>query len=183
MDSAHHLSHPACQADFTYEITVKTIKILDNGKGEKSVTKDLGAVLRKIEGWHQGSIAGFLISYRDTLEPCIRSLGMAIERPRKKFRQNLEDENLPWLSQAQALDRVPSRSAEPGRPLSALQNLLCQNSPSPLPQEPRTSPDPATRILRRAQGGDFGGAKGVLPRVLSTQQEEKARIRTPVSRG
>jgi hypothetical protein len=66
MDSAHHLSHSACQADFTYEITVKTIKILDNGKGAKSVAEDLEAVLRKIEGWHQGSIAGFSISYRDT---------------------------------------------------------------------------------------------------------------------
>jgi hypothetical protein len=30
------------------------------------VGDDLEAVLRKIEGWHQGSIAGFLISYRDT---------------------------------------------------------------------------------------------------------------------
>jgi len=66
MDSAHHLSHPACQADFTYEITVKTIKILDNGKGAKLVTKDLEAVLRKIEAWHQGSISGFTINYRDT---------------------------------------------------------------------------------------------------------------------
>lgn len=36
------------------------------GKGLKSVADDLQAVLRKIEGWHQGSIAGYSISYRDT---------------------------------------------------------------------------------------------------------------------
>ena len=30
-----------------------------------SVTKDIGAVLRKIEHWHQGSIATFKIMYRD----------------------------------------------------------------------------------------------------------------------
>ena len=55
-----------CRADFTYTITVKEIKIQDTGKGPRSVGDDLEAVLRKIEGWHQGSIAGFLISYRDT---------------------------------------------------------------------------------------------------------------------
>jgi hypothetical protein len=32
----------------------------------RSVADDLAAVLRKIEGWHQGSIAGFMISCRDT---------------------------------------------------------------------------------------------------------------------
>jgi hypothetical protein len=46
------------QADFTYTMTIKTIKIQDTGKGVKSVAEDLEAVLRKIEGWHQGSIAG-----------------------------------------------------------------------------------------------------------------------------
>jgi hypothetical protein len=45
---------------------VKTIKIQDTGKGTKSLADDLEAVLRKIEGWHQDSIAGFKISYRDT---------------------------------------------------------------------------------------------------------------------
>jgi hypothetical protein len=65
-DPAHHLNFLKSQADFTYTITVKTIKIEDTGKGARSVGDDLEAVLRKIEGWHQGSIAGFLISYRDT---------------------------------------------------------------------------------------------------------------------
>ena len=45
---------------------MKEIKIQDTGKGRKSVAEDLEAVLKKIEGFHQGSIAGFLISYRDT---------------------------------------------------------------------------------------------------------------------
>jgi hypothetical protein len=64
-DPVHQLNVSACQADFTYEITVKRIKILDTGKGARSVADDLEAVLRKIEAWHQGSIAGFVISYRD----------------------------------------------------------------------------------------------------------------------
>jgi hypothetical protein len=65
-DLAHQVNRSACQADFTYTMTVKTIKIHDTGKGRKSVADDLQAVLRKIEEWHQGSIASFLISYRDT---------------------------------------------------------------------------------------------------------------------
>jgi hypothetical protein len=65
-DPAHILNRLECQADFTYEITVKTIKIRDTGKGTKAVADDLEAILRKIEGWHQGSISGFHISYLDT---------------------------------------------------------------------------------------------------------------------
>jgi hypothetical protein len=65
-DPAHQLNRSECQADFTYTITVKTIKIQDTGKGLKSVADDLQAVLRKIEEWHRASIASFFISYRDT---------------------------------------------------------------------------------------------------------------------
>ena len=65
-DPAHQLNPLKCKADFTYRMTVKTIKIEDTGKGRKSVADDLEAVLRKIEWWHQGSIVGFLISYRGT---------------------------------------------------------------------------------------------------------------------
>jgi hypothetical protein len=65
-DPAHILNRLECQADFSYEITPKTIKIRDTGKGTKAVADDLEAVLRKIEGWHQGSISGFAISYGDT---------------------------------------------------------------------------------------------------------------------
>ncbi|MGA8658500.1 MAG: hypothetical protein WB586_20355 [Chthoniobacterales bacterium] len=32
----------------------------------KSVTNDLENVLRKIEAWHQGPVAGFRIMYRDS---------------------------------------------------------------------------------------------------------------------
>jgi hypothetical protein len=52
------------KADFTYSITPGTISITDTGKGRASVTNDIEAVLRKIEYWHQGSIAGFKILYR-----------------------------------------------------------------------------------------------------------------------
>jgi hypothetical protein len=53
----------ACQADFTYAMTPKTVTIRDTDKGKKSVADDLEAVLRKIEYWHQGSIARYRISY------------------------------------------------------------------------------------------------------------------------
>jgi hypothetical protein len=56
---------PTTQADFTYSITPNTISIVDTGKGSRSVTNDIEAVLRKIEYWHQGSIAAFRIMYRD----------------------------------------------------------------------------------------------------------------------
>jgi hypothetical protein len=42
-----------------------TISITDTVKGRRSVTNDIQAVLRKIEYWHQGSIAGFKIMYCD----------------------------------------------------------------------------------------------------------------------
>jgi hypothetical protein len=56
---------PVTQADFTYRITPNTISIIDTGAGRRSVTNDIEAVLRKIEFWHQGSITGFKIMYRD----------------------------------------------------------------------------------------------------------------------
>jgi hypothetical protein len=55
----------ATRADFTYKITPSTATIIDTTLGKLSVTKDIDAVLRKIEHWHQGSIAGFKIMYRD----------------------------------------------------------------------------------------------------------------------
>jgi len=42
------------------------IRTQDTGKGAKWVPTTLEAVLRKIELWHQGSIASYKISYRDT---------------------------------------------------------------------------------------------------------------------
>ena len=47
-------------------MTPVAVEIQDTGKGKKSVAEDLEAVLRKIECWHQGSIARFRISYRST---------------------------------------------------------------------------------------------------------------------
>jgi hypothetical protein len=75
-DPAHQLNRLACQADFTYTMTVKEIKIFDTGKGAKSVAEGLEAVLRKIENW-QGSIAGYKLSCTDTsgLEHGIRCDG------------------------------------------------------------------------------------------------------------
>src|SRR6516162_1448843 len=56
---------PRTQADFTYKITPTVISITDTGLGSRSVAEDIEAVLRKIEYWHQGSIASFKIMARD----------------------------------------------------------------------------------------------------------------------
>jgi hypothetical protein len=46
-------------------MTPVVVIIQDTCKGKKAVADDLEAVLRKIEYWHQGSIAEFKIIYRD----------------------------------------------------------------------------------------------------------------------
>jgi hypothetical protein len=40
-------------------MTLDPIQICDLNLGNKSVTNDIENVLRKIEAWHRGSIAGF----------------------------------------------------------------------------------------------------------------------------
>jgi hypothetical protein len=60
-----HLLDNLVQADFTYKITSGTISIVDTNLGKLLVTYDIEAVLRKIEYWHQGSIAAFKIMYCD----------------------------------------------------------------------------------------------------------------------
>jgi len=60
------LSEPtSTRADFTYKITPSTISIFDTGLGQCQVTEDIEAVLRKVEHWHQESIAKFKIMCRD----------------------------------------------------------------------------------------------------------------------
>jgi hypothetical protein len=53
---------PGTRAEFTYHMTPATISI--TGKGRLSVGKDLEAVLRKIEYWHQDPITKFSIMAR-----------------------------------------------------------------------------------------------------------------------
>jgi hypothetical protein len=53
------------QADFTYKITHTVISIVDTGLGQRSVIEDIKVVLRKIEYWHQGSVAKFKIMSQD----------------------------------------------------------------------------------------------------------------------
>jgi hypothetical protein len=56
----------ATRADFTCKITPRTISITDTTLGKLPVGKVIDAVLRKVEYWHQGSIAAaFKIMYRD----------------------------------------------------------------------------------------------------------------------
>jgi hypothetical protein len=54
---------PGTRAEFSYHMTPATISI--TGKGQLSVGKDLGAVLRKIEYWHQAPIITFSIMARN----------------------------------------------------------------------------------------------------------------------
>jgi len=54
------------EADFTYSIEGNIVSIVDLDLGNRSVTNDIENVLRKIEEYHQGSIAGFKIMYRDS---------------------------------------------------------------------------------------------------------------------
>src|SRR5215472_8114268 len=56
---------PTTRADFTYRIRPTLISITDTGLGSHAVTENIKAVLRKIEYWHQGSIAKFKIMCRD----------------------------------------------------------------------------------------------------------------------
>ena len=49
------------EADFTYSILGNVISIVDLNLGNRSVTNDIESVLRKIEHYHQGSIAGFKV--------------------------------------------------------------------------------------------------------------------------
>jgi hypothetical protein len=59
-----NLSEPVrTRADFTYKISPTVISITDTGLGKCSVTENIEAVLRKIEHWHQGSVAKFKIMY------------------------------------------------------------------------------------------------------------------------
>jgi hypothetical protein len=62
-DPVHQFNRSDCKADFTYTMNLDVVKIQDTGHGEKSVTDDPEAVLRTIENWHQGSIAGYRIMY------------------------------------------------------------------------------------------------------------------------
>jgi hypothetical protein len=47
------------RAEFTYSMVLNRIKIVDLTRGTASVTSDIENVLRKIEAWHQGSVAGY----------------------------------------------------------------------------------------------------------------------------
>ena len=52
---------PGTWAEFTYHMTPATISI--TGKGRLSVGKNLEAVLRKIEYWHQALLARHIFSW------------------------------------------------------------------------------------------------------------------------
>jgi hypothetical protein len=52
------------RADFDYSILGNVISIVDLNLGNRSETNDIEHVLRRIEDYYQGSIAGCRIMYR-----------------------------------------------------------------------------------------------------------------------
>jgi len=83
-DPASFANPVATQADFTYSMTLNVIKIQDTGKGAKSVAEDLEAVLRKIEYWHQGSVARTKVFKRAVVYARTTSLAcLSVRSPRK----------------------------------------------------------------------------------------------------
>jgi len=64
-DSTSFSNPVVTRADFTYSIRLNRIKIVDLSTGKASVSSDIESVLRKIEAWHQSSIADYQIMYRD----------------------------------------------------------------------------------------------------------------------
>jgi hypothetical protein len=52
--------------DFNYSIKGKMISITNLQLGERSFTQEIKKVLRRIEHYHQGSIASFRILYPDS---------------------------------------------------------------------------------------------------------------------
>jgi hypothetical protein len=52
-------------ANFSYAISGKVISITDLKLGKGSFTEEIEKALRRITHWHQGSITGFRILYRD----------------------------------------------------------------------------------------------------------------------
>jgi hypothetical protein len=65
-DQPHQVNRVQTAADLTYTMNLNVVKIQGTGKRGKTVADDLAAVLKKIENWHQGSIAGYRISCQDT---------------------------------------------------------------------------------------------------------------------
>jgi hypothetical protein len=65
-DSTSFSNPVVTRAEFTYSMRLNRVKIVDLNTGKASVTNDIENVLRKIEAWHQGSIAGYQIIYRDS---------------------------------------------------------------------------------------------------------------------
>ena len=53
-DLANQFNPLACQADFTYSMTPKTLKIQDTGKGKKSVAEDLEGFCARLVGLQIG---------------------------------------------------------------------------------------------------------------------------------
>ena len=68
------------RADFIYKITPTLISITDTGLGQRSVPEDIGAVLPKIEYWHQDSISSFKIMNRNPKGSGTKFTGMTETR-------------------------------------------------------------------------------------------------------
>ena len=65
-DLANQFNPLACQADFTYAMTLKTIEIQDTGKRQKVCRRRSGSGSAQGRVLAQSSIARYRISYRST---------------------------------------------------------------------------------------------------------------------
>ena len=79
-------------ADFTYSLSGNVISIVDLNLGNRSLTNDIESVLRKIEHYHQGSIVGFNIMYRDYEAFGTEFIGMVSMRRSSPCAKSKKDE-------------------------------------------------------------------------------------------
>jgi hypothetical protein len=106
-------------AAFTYKITPALISFTDTGLCRCSVADDIETVLRKIEYWHQGSVATFKIMCRDGKRILARSRGTAKPRP-----------SLPWRKPTS--EKLTRSCLGFNGSLSVRARWLCQRKPASL---------------------------------------------------
>jgi hypothetical protein len=132
------------------------IKIVDLNRGTASVTNDIENVLRKIEAWHQGSIAGYRIMYRDADGYFD---GVEWDGEHARFFAIRETD------EATAEKRLLARNTTEARliwmTLPSLQSLLCSFTPPTLSQEPGASSGAVAGLLRCTQRGGLREEKSL----------------------
>ena len=113
--SNHEISFNTKLSDPIRTRTPRTISIVDTGLGRRSVTEDIEAVSRKIEYWHQGSIAKFKIVCRDSKGFGAGFTGTAKRHPFLLCRKPTSDKPGPKLKTVIMGSSIPFRAGETSR--------------------------------------------------------------------